>query len=114
MTDAIEHGNAPAPADPDGDWDDVVHRISDRIKKKGAGAPTTQSSLDLANELVRLERRALEAEALLLQERDAHSLRDLTYLQYGVATAQRGWLTPDDVITTWPLPRLTQFLRKAA
>jgi DNA polymerase (family 10) len=43
---------------------------------------------------------------------DAHSLRDLTYLQYGVATAQRGWLTPGDVITTWPLARLTEFLRK--
>jgi DNA polymerase (family X) len=43
---------------------------------------------------------------------DAHSLRDLTYLQYGVATAQRGWLTPEDVITTWPLDRLTEFLRK--
>jgi DNA polymerase (family 10) len=42
---------------------------------------------------------------------DAHSLRDLTYLQYGVATAQRGWLRPDDVITTWPLDRLTAFLR---
>jgi DNA polymerase (family X) len=43
---------------------------------------------------------------------DAHSVRDLGYLQYGVATAQRGWLTADDVITTWPLPRLTEFLRK--
>jgi DNA polymerase (family 10) len=43
---------------------------------------------------------------------DSHSLRDLTYLQYGIATAQRGWLTPDDVITTWPLDRLTVFLRK--
>jgi DNA polymerase (family 10) len=43
---------------------------------------------------------------------DAHSLRDLTYLQYGVATAQRGWLTPGDVITTWPLEQLTGFLRK--
>ena len=43
---------------------------------------------------------------------DSHSLRDLTYLQYGVATAQRGWLTPDDVITTWPLAKLTEFLRK--
>jgi DNA polymerase (family X) len=43
---------------------------------------------------------------------DSHSLRDLTYLQYGVATAQRGWLTPEDVITTWPLDRLTAFLRK--
>ena len=42
---------------------------------------------------------------------DAHSLRDLTYLQYGVATAQRGWLSPDDVITTWPLDRLTKFVQ---
>jgi DNA polymerase (family 10) len=43
---------------------------------------------------------------------DSHSLRDLTYLQYGVATAQRGWLTPADVINTWPLAKLTEFLRK--
>jgi DNA polymerase (family 10) len=43
---------------------------------------------------------------------DSHSLRDLTYLQYGIATAQRGWLSADDVITTWPLDRLTAFLRK--
>ncbi|HUB38231.1 MAG TPA: DNA polymerase/3'-5' exonuclease PolX [Streptosporangiaceae bacterium] len=43
---------------------------------------------------------------------DAHSVRDLGYLQYGVATAQRGWLTADDIITTWPLARLTEFLRK--
>ena len=43
---------------------------------------------------------------------DAHSLRDLDYLQYGVATAQRGWLTADDVITTWPLRRLTEFFDK--
>jgi len=43
---------------------------------------------------------------------DAHSVRDLSYLQYGVATAQRGWLATDDVITTWPLDRLREFLRK--
>jgi DNA polymerase (family 10) len=43
---------------------------------------------------------------------DAHSLRDQDYLQYGIATAQRGWLAPADVITTWPLAQLTEFLRK--
>jgi DNA polymerase (family X) len=43
---------------------------------------------------------------------DAHSVRDLGYLQYGVATAQRGWLTAEDVITAWPLPRLKDFVRK--
>jgi hypothetical protein len=28
------------------------------------------------------------------------------------STAQRGWLTRDDVINTWPLDRLRAFLRK--
>ncbi|MFE1248624.1 DNA polymerase/3'-5' exonuclease PolX [Streptomyces sp. NPDC058735] len=43
---------------------------------------------------------------------DAHSIPQLAYLRYGVGTAQRGWLTPDDVINTWPLGRLRRFLRK--
>jgi DNA polymerase (family X) len=43
---------------------------------------------------------------------DAHAVRELGNMQYGVATAQRGWLTTDDVINSWPLPRLTEFLRK--
>jgi DNA polymerase (family 10) len=34
-------------------------------------------------------------------------------VRYGVGTAQRGWLTPDDVINTWHLPRLRHFLRKS-
>ncbi len=29
-----------------------------------------------------------------------------------VGTAQRGWRTPDDVITAWPLNQLTAFLAK--
>lgn len=43
---------------------------------------------------------------------DAHSVPHLAQLQYGIGTAQRGWLTPDDVINTWPLTRLRRFLRK--
>jgi DNA polymerase (family 10) len=43
---------------------------------------------------------------------DAHSLPDLDNLRFGVATAQRGWLTKDDVINTWPLPKLRRFLSK--
>ncbi|MET9324436.1 DNA polymerase/3'-5' exonuclease PolX [Streptomyces sp. NPDC003038] len=41
---------------------------------------------------------------------DAHATTHLPYLRYGVATAQRGWLTADDVINTWPLARLRRFL----
>jgi DNA polymerase (family 10) len=43
---------------------------------------------------------------------DAHSVLHLAQLRYGVGTAQRGWLTRDDVINTWPLTRLRRFLRK--
>lgn len=43
---------------------------------------------------------------------DAHSVTHLPYMRYGVGTAQRGWLTKDDVINTWPLTRLRRFLRK--
>ncbi|GKQ35931.1 DNA polymerase/3'-5' exonuclease PolX [Streptomyces sp. A012304] len=42
---------------------------------------------------------------------DAHSVVHLAHLRYGVGMAQRGWLTPDDVINTWPLRRLRRFLR---
>ncbi|MEV4742813.1 DNA polymerase/3'-5' exonuclease PolX [Streptomyces sp. NPDC049555] len=42
---------------------------------------------------------------------DAHSVVHLPYMRYGVGTAQRGWLTKDDVINTWPLQKLRRFLR---
>lgn len=42
---------------------------------------------------------------------DSHSTLNLAGIRYGVATAQRGWLTAEDVINTWPLPRLRAFLR---
>ncbi|AIR96599.1 PHP domain-containing protein [Streptomyces glaucescens] len=43
---------------------------------------------------------------------DAHAVPHLANLRYGIGTAQRGWLTADDVINTWPLTRLRRFLRK--
>lgn len=36
----------------------------------------------------------------------------LAYPRHGAGTAQRGSLTPDDVIDTWPTRRLRQFLRE--
>ncbi|MCX4510910.1 DNA polymerase/3'-5' exonuclease PolX [Streptomyces sp. NBC_01619] len=42
---------------------------------------------------------------------DAHSTTHLPYMRYGVATAQRGWLTKDDIINTWTLTKLKRFLR---
>lgn len=65
--------------------------------------------LDLSDEDVLLAR---SHGAKFAVDTDAHSIPQLAYLRYGVGTAQRGWLTPDDVINTWPLRRLRRFLRK--
>ncbi|WP_354643345.1 DNA polymerase/3'-5' exonuclease PolX [Kitasatospora camelliae] len=43
---------------------------------------------------------------------DAHATTHLDNLRYGVGAAQRGWLTADEVVNTWSLTRLRQFLRK--
>lgn len=43
---------------------------------------------------------------------DSHATTHLDLMRYGVATAQRGWLTKDDVINAWPLSKLRTFLRK--
>ena len=43
---------------------------------------------------------------------DSHSTVHLGFMRYGVGTAQRGWLTKDDVINAWPLTKLRKFLKK--
>jgi DNA polymerase (family X) len=41
---------------------------------------------------------------------DSHAVGALDLLRFGVGTAQRGWLTTDDVINAWPLDRLLAFV----
>jgi DNA polymerase (family 10) len=43
---------------------------------------------------------------------DAHSLPQLDYMLYGVATARRGWLEPGDVLNCLSLPELVDVLRQ--
>jgi DNA polymerase (family X) len=65
--------------------------------------------LDLPSDHIRAAR---DAGVVFAIDSDAHSTGDLGNMPYGVGTAQRGWLTPGDVINTWPLDRLRSFLRK--
>ncbi len=65
--------------------------------------------LDLPSDHIRAAR---DAGVKFAIDSDAHSVSDLGNMPYGAGTAQRGWLTPDDVINTWPLDRLRAFLRK--
>ena len=63
--------------------------------------------LDLSAEHVRLARRHGVKFSI---DSDAHAVGHLGVMRYGVGTAQRGWLSPDEVINTWPWPRLMAFL----
>ena len=65
--------------------------------------------LDLPGDYIR---QARDAGVKFAIDTDAHSFGDLENMKYGVGTAQRGWLTSGDVINTWPLEKLREFLRK--
>jgi len=65
--------------------------------------------LDLPSDHIRAAR---DAGVVFAIDSDAHSVGDLGNIPYGVGTAQRGWLTAEDVINTWPLDRLRAFLRQ--
>jgi len=65
--------------------------------------------LDLADDHIHRARRYGVRFAI---NSDAHASTHLAFMRYGVGAAQRGWLTTDDVINTWPLRRLRTFLRK--
>jgi DNA polymerase (family 10) len=54
-------------------------------------------------------RAATDAGVKFAIDTDAHAVGDLDNMPYGVGTAQRGWLTADDVINTWPLDKLRGF-----
>ncbi|URM93585.1 DNA polymerase/3'-5' exonuclease PolX [Actinomadura madurae] len=91
----------------DADWDEVF-----RAAARTGTAMEIDSfpdRLDLPADLIR---RAKRLGVKFSIDTDAHSLGHHRNIRYGVGTAQRGWLTPDDVVNTWPLERLREFLRK--
>jgi DNA polymerase (family 10) len=56
--------------------------------------------MDLKDEHVR---KAVDAGVKLTIDSDAHSVNHLHFLEFGIATARRGWATKADVINTKPL-----------
>jgi DNA polymerase (family 10) len=90
----------------DADWT----RVFDACVRTGTALEIDSfpDRLDLPSDLVR---RAADMGVLFSIDSDAHAVPHLDVMRYGVGTAQRGWLTPDRVINTWPLDRLREFLR---
>ncbi|MFJ3335895.1 DNA polymerase/3'-5' exonuclease PolX [Streptomyces sp. NPDC086766] len=90
----------------DADWDEVFEACARSGTALEVNAQPDR--LDLGDEDILRARRYGVRFAV---DTDAHSVPQLGYLRYGVGTAQRGWLTPDDVVNAWPLSRLRRFLR---
>jgi DNA polymerase (family 10) len=55
-------------------------------------------------------RRAVEMGIPLSINSDAHSAGDMDLLHFGIATARRGWVQARNVINTWDVPRLLEWL----
>lgn len=43
---------------------------------------------------------------------DAHSPKQLSNIDFGVSVARRGWLEPKDVLNTYPLPKLLEWVKR--
>ncbi|MFZ2174086.1 MAG: DNA polymerase/3'-5' exonuclease PolX [Rhodococcus sp. (in: high G+C Gram-positive bacteria)] len=65
--------------------------------------------LDLDGDLVR---RAHHHGVRFAVSTDAHAVPQLDYIRFGVATAQRGWTVPGEVVNTYPFDQLHRFLAK--
>ena len=65
--------------------------------------------LDLSDSHARLAR---ERGVRLVISTDAHSVKALNNLQWGVQTARRAWVTPGDVLNTRGLSELRTALRR--
>jgi DNA polymerase (family 10) len=56
-------------------------------------------------------RRAVELGCKIAINCDAHARDGMEILEYGIATARRGWLRPEDVINTRPLDEMLAMLK---
>ncbi|KKU16781.1 MAG: polymerase X family protein, partial [Candidatus Giovannonibacteria bacterium GW2011_GWB1_45_9b] len=64
--------------------------------------------LDLKDEHIRMAR---EAGVKMVIDTDAHSIYEMSYLEYGVAQARRGWCEKKDIINTLPLKEFLKALK---
>ncbi len=58
-------------------------------------------------------RAAAEAGVLIVIDSDAHSVRNLELIRYGIATARRAWLTPAQVANTRPWSELAALRKRS-
>lgn len=65
--------------------------------------------LDLKDEHIR---KCIERGVKLSIDSDAHSIKHLDYLKFGVAQARRGWAEKKDIINAWPIDKLLKNIKQ--
>jgi DNA polymerase (family 10) len=66
--------------------------------------------LDLNDVHLRMARRA---GVRVVINTDAHEASQMNFMRWGVATARRGWIAPDDVLNAQPLEVMRSWLKRA-
>jgi len=65
--------------------------------------------LDLKDVYVK---KALEAGCKLVINTDSHNRDSLKNIEFGIATARRGWAGKEDIVNTKPLKEIKKFFKK--
>lgn len=91
-------------------YDVDIDAIIDAAKRTGTvmEIDAYPERLDLKDEHVR---KCVDKGVKLSIDTDAHSVRHLDYLHFGIATARRGWATKADVVNTKPLKQFLATLK---
>jgi DNA polymerase (family X) len=86
-----------------------MHAVVERAAALGCALElnATPDRLDLNGAWAR---RGQQQGARFTISSDAHSTQELDFMQFGVASARRGWLRADDVLNTRPLEELKRLL----
>ncbi len=105
--DAAHHHAEMSGLDDDADWDEVFKAAA----RTGTALEVNShpDRLDLKDDHIAWARKHGVRFAI---DTDSHSALHLPHMRFGVATAQRGWVTKAEVINAWPLSRLRRFLAK--
>ena len=87
------------------DWDQIFEHVvkHDQALEINAGPPR----LDLPDSLVR---EGVEKGVKFFINTDAHAVKHMDWMKYGVFVARRGWLEKKDVVNTWEVKKLKKWL----
>lgn len=94
-------------------YDVDLDRVIDAAKKHGKIIELNANPHRLDLDSIHC-RRAKEKGVMLMINPDAHSTAGLEDLEYGIATARRGWLEARDVLNTRDLDEVTKWLKRSA